>query len=213
MVSPDLPPSELPPDLPSEADERPHDELAYGELAAGELGADAAAALRAHLAADPGAAARFEEARTVERLLRAEPLLPLPLSLVGRILTTTVPGWAPRRARPHVVLARVAACVLVTLASWVALAGELPAMADMVTPHARLVASLEDVAVFEGDGLPRPPAVGHVFDASQRAADESDPAETLALTLIGLLLLAGGTAYVLLSHQAAARASRAGEKA
>jgi len=67
--------------------------------------------------------------------------------------------------------------------------------------------------VFEPDGLPGPRAVGDVLVASRRGADESAPAETVALTLIGLLLLAGGTAYVLLSHQAAARALRAGEKA
>ena len=134
MKPADRPPTD---DLPDGLAEDPQAE-ALEALAAGELDAETAHALEARLAQEPRLAALYDEARRVERMLREEPLLPLPLQLVSRILEST----APPRARPVVMLARVAALVLIFFASWLAFSGDVPAMAD-VAPHPRLVASLE----------------------------------------------------------------------
>ena len=79
-------------------------DLPWDALAAGELPPDEAEALRARAATDPSAEAARREAQAVEDALRAEPLLPLPLHLVGRVLAATA---QPARIAPRVLLVRV----------------------------------------------------------------------------------------------------------
>jgi len=200
MTPGNRPPSDDLPDYLQEGLPEDPQAEALEALAAGELDAETARALEARLAQEPRLAALYDEARRLERMLREEPLLPLPLQLVSRILEST----APPRARPVVMLARVAALVLIFFASWLAFSGDVPAMAD-VAPHPRLVASLQNASLAN---MPLPgglPDVGAaVFHAPEQAAADRSLVGVLMTTVVGLVLLVAGFAFALFSHLAAA---------
>jgi hypothetical protein len=112
----------------------------------------------------------------LEALLCEQGLLPLPPGLAARVLASLP---APARPAPWRVLARVAAVVLVSLASWLAFSGRAPALADL-GPPAGLTAALPRAL----PRLPEPfPGTGH------GSGDGSSPTWIAA----GAMLLAAGT--------------------
>lgn len=131
----------------------------------------------------------------LEALLRAQEPAPLPLGLVARILDELVPT-AP--LRPQVVVARMAAAVLVAFAAWFALAGELPALAD-VTPRAQVVAVLGPAALEGTAALPER------WAATTTPAAAGDPAAVGFLVAGALVLLAGLLVAFWLAHHAPTR--------
>ncbi len=111
-------------------------------LAAGELPPEDEKRLREQLAVEPGWQQAWREVSNVESLLRAEPLLALPLSFVRDAMAAVVPL---EREKPWRVFARVAAAVLVFCASWFAFSGQTPALAD-AGPRPELVVEMPELA-------------------------------------------------------------------
>jgi len=186
-------------------------------LAVGELDAQKAAALRARLEADPGLRAAFDDIETLEGRLQAEPLLPLPHFLVPRILAatttatttaTTAGAREPAHVRPHILLARVAACALIAFASWLAFSGEMPPPVDAGTPG-RLVAALPVPAL--GAALPVSLQTEAASVWAPHVANSESPSVvgTVMLSVVGLLLLVLGLAFARFSHLMATRTQRA----
>lgn len=119
----------------------PTDDDLLAALAAGELSGPDADALAARVAADDGLRARLDAARATEARLRAEPLLALPVALVGRVVhavrAEAAPPWERRAAdrSPRVprALRAAAAAVLLAAATATALGGVEPVSAAAAT--------------------------------------------------------------------------------
>jgi hypothetical protein len=186
---------------------------------AGELPEPDASALRAQITRDPVASLALAQAEELEAELRAEPLLPVPLSLVGRILAAgTAWGEPPRRIRPEVLLFRVAACALVAFLAWIAFSGSPPELGDM-TPDARLVASIPGDTLREavpsawttgGGLLPEAPLSGGTRSMREALGSpdpqwDADPLVTAMLLAGGSLLFLLGLAFVIRQHLTPAR--------
>lgn len=164
-------------------------------LAAGELPHDEARALRRRLEIEPTWQAAWQRIESVEELLRREPLLALPLSLVHDTLRRidTARILPLEREKPWRVFARVAAAVLVFCASWFAFSGQAPAFAD-VGPRPEMSARLPALTAEVPAVLAVEPAAG--------------PA--LALAAGGLLLMVLGVVLGMRWH---ARATQTGAQA
>lgn len=121
---------------------------------------------------------RFPGDPELEALLREQPLHTLPLALVSQILDEVLPVTP---TRPLVVLGRVAAAVVVFFASWFAVSGEAPALADGI-PQARVVAALPD-------SLPQAAAVPSAWTPPAVASGDPQAAPFL---LVGLLVFVAG---------------------
>lgn len=181
-------------------------------LVAGELDAETARSLRARLRDDPAGTATLAEAKALEDALRAEPLLPLPLALVGRVLAAAdaapLPGAQP--IGRTLFLVRVAAVVLVAFASWTLLRAEVPTLDDVALPP-RVVAALprpdllaSDLLSSEALGRPALPSQltswsdaltgAHALSDHEPAGEaaSSGPLATILLLCLGSLLLLVG---------------------
>ena len=178
-----MPPENRPPTEP------PWEQLEA--LAAGELGPAEARALEARIRTEQGWAYAYAEVREVERRLREERLLPLPLPLVQRVLADVLPSV--RRERPMVVLARVAAAVLVFVSSWLAFSGEVPALAN-IGPRTEVAAVLPEVLEAAPTGGQLPPEIAEATEGTGAG---------LALAGAGLLLIALGVALNRRWHRSA----------
>lgn len=207
-----------PPPLPESPSPEPpspegllSEEQALQALAAGELSSPEAARWQARMAQDSRLRAAYEEFKDLEERLRAEPLLPLPRFLVPRILAATTAGTPiarePAHVRPHVLLARVAACALIAFASWLAFSGEVP---TWMNPHApsHLVARLPAPAI--GEVLPSSlrTDVASLWIAPDLSGESPSLVGTLMLSVVGLLLLVFGLVFAISSHRAAAARTR-----
>ena len=159
-------------------------------LAAGEQPAAEAEAWNRRLAEEPALAAAYAEVTRIEHLLRAEPMLPVPLGLVARVAAEVAPARAPR---PLQALARVAAAVLVFFAAWLAFAEETPAVAD-IRPGPALV-----------DALPGLDPSGAVSQEARALLDTATPAELAASARGGFLLIGAGIVLLALGLAIALR--------
>lgn len=176
-------------------------QAALQALAAEELPAPEAARLRARIARDPGLGAAYRKAEVLEERLRAEPLLPLPLFLLPRIMAT-VTGFSrePAHVRPHVLLGRVAACALLAFASWLAFFGEMPGLREADVPG-HLMASLPMPAWKAA--LPRSlqTDASSVLSAPLPHDETPSGVVTLMLSVVGLLLLVLGLVLARSNHR------------
>ena len=116
----------------------------------------------------------------LEAALRREPLLPLPIGLDARIVART----RERRISTMGALARLAAAVLVGLSTWLAWAGEAPAVAD-VAPADPLQHVLPVIGVRES--LAAAPA-----EWSATVVPASEGGSTALLAVGGLALIGAG---------------------
>jgi hypothetical protein len=179
-----MPPENRPPPEPP-----PYE--AFEALAAGELPPAEARALEARIQAESGWAGAYAEVREVERLLREETLLPLPLPLVQRVLADVLPTT---RERPLRVLARAAAAILVFFASWLAFSGDVPALAN-IGPRTEVAAVLPEVLAAAPEGR-LPPELAVAAEGTGAA---------LGLAAGGLVLIVLGVALSVRWHRRAAR--------
>ena len=155
--------------------------------AAGELSPAEADAVRARAASDPALAARLAAAERVERPLRADDLLPVPLALLSvgdrarprracagdrvrtrrgartRVEASLAPrasAIAARGASPHCGSVAADRCV-VALGLWAATSGFEPAVARSASPEPAAVAVASALCALAAAGRP-PPAPRHV---------------------------------------------------
>lgn len=194
-----MPPAPPPPPVPDD------DPAAW---AAGLLDPAAAAALERRAAADPALAARLRAERAFETTLAGEPLAPLPLPFVAKVLAAVratprapwerpvVLGLAlPRWARS------AAAALLVAAGGWLTLAGIEPvaAAADTLAASSPApTAVLATSALPKGAG-PAPWTQGPSAGARDVAASIADEAVRLpggptGLLAVGAVLLAAALA-------------------
>lgn len=175
-------------------------------LAAGELPAAEADAVRRRAAAEPELARRLAAAERVERALRTDDLLPVPLALLATVLerVRSEPALRPDaasspRRTPTAVrrFGAIAATLLVSFGLWAAISGYEPTAAfglPAPAPGPSLAAGL-------GDGL-RPPSAP-LYDLGE-AWTELAPAPAEG-PVPSLLWIAGGLALLALAGALARR--------